>query len=83
MLYPVIAFYYVEDTAMFWRYNENQEWVRISGGEDHRLQFADYQDLPVQGEQGILYCTPTALYQWDTESSSYVLMGGEKWGTIN
>jgi hypothetical protein len=25
MLYPVIAFYYVEDTAMFWRYNENQE----------------------------------------------------------
>ena len=72
---PVTGFYFVTETAILWRY-ENNTWKQLTNTPDRRLVFCDYEELPVIGTGETLYCTQNAIYQWDANTSTYVKMSG-------
>lgn len=75
---PVTGFYFVQETSILWRYESNK-WVQLTSTPDNHLVFCDYKDLPAQGVQETLYCTPDAIYQWSDTVQDYVEMGSQVW----
>lgn len=74
---PVTGFYFVKDTKVLWNY-ENGVWTQISGGTpEEKLYFMSKENFPVQGEEEVLYVDKDAIYQWDSETSTYTQMGGD------
>lgn len=74
---PVTGFYFVKDTKVLWNY-ENGVWTQISGGTpEEKLYFMSRENFPVQGEEEVLYVDKDAIYQWDSETSTYTQMGGD------
>lgn len=83
---PVTGFYFVKDTKVLWNY-EKGVWTQISGGAPkEQLYFMSRENFPVQGEEGVLYVDKDAIYQWDNETLTYNIMGGNaqlKWELIS
>ena len=73
---PVTGFYFVKDTKVLWNY-ENGVWTQISGGTpQEKLYFMSRENFPAQGEEEVLYVDKNAIYQWDSETSTYTQMSG-------
>lgn len=83
---PIVGFYFVKDTKTLWNY-ENEIWTQISGGAPkEQLYFLSKENFPAQGEDEVLYVDKDAIYQWNNETSTYVIMGGNaqlKWESFS
>lgn len=79
---PVQGFYFVKETKILWRY-EAQTWEQITESPKENLVFATYEEFPEIGEEQVLYCDKTTIYQWDNESQSYIEMGSLSWEAIS
>ncbi len=83
---PVVGFYFVKETKILWNY-DNEVWTQISGGvPKEQLYFLNKENFPEQGEEEVLYVDKAAIYQWDSETSTYNQMGGTaqlQWESIS
>ena len=74
---PLEAFYFVEETAVLWRYF-NDNWVQITGSPQERAVVANtYLSFPTVGSTLCIYIATdeNATYRWDTETLSYKCIG--------
>jgi hypothetical protein len=78
-LTPINAFYFVNETKIFWRY-EHGEWVQLTSPPKETVVFINYSDLPSNGETNVLYITETQTYKWN--GSEYIQLGIPEWGNI-
>lgn len=72
---PFNTFYFVLDTRVLWRY-EN-EWIPLTTSAKESVIFVGGEELPEQGNVGVLYATTSNLYTWNGES--YTKMGELLW----
>ena len=75
---PISAFYFVEETAILWRYDK--KWKALNEPPKERLIFADAEGKPETGEENILYVEGKKLYRWDGEK--YIVIGVQEWEPI-
>lgn len=80
---PVQGFYFVKSSKVLWNYDENGVWTQITEQPRESLVFANYEEFPEVGEEKVLYVDKEAIYQWDTESNSYIEMGTLNWEAIS
>ncbi|MBO7079695.1 MAG: hypothetical protein J6W64_07810 [Bacilli bacterium] len=74
---PIEGFYFVEETAILWRYNVSKGWEQLTSTPDERIYFYNStSDFPVQGTTQALYVIPGSIYQWDSTFSTYKAVGG-------
>ena len=76
------CFYFVEETSVLWHFDKTKGWEQMTSAPDERLVFDNYDNFPVKGKTGVLYCAPEAIYQWNTSLSSYIKMGEQVWENI-
>lgn len=80
---PVAGFYFVEETAILWYYDNSEGWEQLTNTPDERIQFYDStSEFPIKGLEKVLYIIPRAIYQWDNITNSYIKLGGEFWEPI-
>lgn len=79
---PLKGFYFVEETSVLWHFDKTKGWEQMTSAPDERLVFDNYDNFPVKGKTGVLYCAPEAIYQWNTSLSSYIKMGEQVWENI-
>ena len=79
---PLKGFYFVEETSILWHFDKTKGWEQMTSAPDERLVFDNYDNFPVKGKTGVLYCAPEAIYQWNTSLSSYIKMGEQVWENI-
>lgn len=77
---PLKGFYFVEETSILWHYNT--KWEQMTSAPDERIVFDNYENFPIEGKTGVLYCDPKAIYQWDAENKVYIDMASPKWENI-
>lgn len=75
-LSPITGFYFVQETKVFWRY-ENGEWIQLTSPPKETVVFIDYEQLPPKGEPKVLYVTENQTYVWN--GSSYNRLGASIW----
>lgn len=75
ILAPIEGFYYVEDTAMMWRYKS--KWIQITPDNLDPFFFGDIEDFPVQGNPKMLYIADDATYKWDAALQEYVMVANK------
>lgn len=80
-LIPLDGFYFVEDTAILWRYTD-QKWIQLTEKPKENLIFIDRANFPAVGKKGVLYCTSSDIYQWSLTDNDYIRMGSETWEPI-
>lgn len=80
---PLNAFYFVEETAILWRYSTTKGWEQLTKTVDNKLMFYnDESELPRTGRENVLYCTPTQHYSWSDTLNTYTRIGAEYWQPI-
>jgi len=81
--FPVEGFYFVEETAVLWRY-KNATWTQLTVTPDEKVVFLNKESFPATGKTNILYIDKDKFYQWDSESQEYYEMGGTalQWESI-
>ena len=72
---PFNTFYFVLDTHVLWRY-EN-EWIALTTSAKESIIFVGEDGLPEKGMAGVIYATSTQLYIWNGEG--YTQMGALLW----
>ena len=72
---PFNTFYFVLDTRVLWRYQN--EWIPLTTSAKESVIFVGDGELPEVGTAGTLYATTTDLYTWN--GSSYTKMGTLYW----
>lgn len=72
------SFYFVEDTAILWNFL-NGQWKPLNEKPEEKIVF---EDLPVQGKEGILYIQNGQFYEWDSILKTYTKLGEPEWGQI-
>ena len=72
---PFNTFYFVLDTHVLWRY-EN-EWIQLTSSVKESVIFVGDESLPETGKAGVLYATTTDLYTWN--GTGYTKMGTLLW----
>lgn len=69
--YPLDGYYFVEETAIMWRYNKHK-WIQITEGDaPHYIYKSSESDFPTLGKDGLMYATDKAIYRWDKKVQSY------------
>lgn len=69
---PVEGFYYVEETAVLWRFKE--QWIQITPSNLSPLYFGGIESFPTIGRDNTLYVADDATYRWDKISQSYKMV---------
>lgn len=79
---PKEGFYFVEDSAVLWRYKN--QWVQLTRGNvPHIILIDKYIDLPSIGENDTIYSTENAVYVWDNKDKKYVSIANKtEWDRI-
>lgn len=72
---PVEGFYFVEDTAVLWRYKDGV-WTALTSTPNETLVFANRENFPAIGKTHVLYVDETKFYQWNEDTKDYYEMGG-------
>lgn len=75
VLSPLKAFYFVLETNILWRYEE--KWIPITSQPKEQIVFMDFEKLPTQGIENVLYITETKSFRWD--GSKYIEIGAMLW----
>lgn len=74
--YPFKTFYFVLDTRVLWRYEE--EWIPvISSKTEERITFLGNDELPEKGVENMLYTTTSNIYRWN--GLEYTKLGALLW----
>lgn len=80
---PVAGFYFVEETAILWYYDNSEGWEQLTNTPDNRILFySSISEFPVQGKEGILYNTLDNIYKWSSLQNTYIKIGSEIWEPI-
>lgn len=77
---PVTAFYYVKETGIIWRY-ENEKWKQITSPPSEQIEFLSKAEFPNIGDSKKLYIDNTKIYRW--LNNEYVEMGVPMWETFS
>lgn len=83
LISPVEGFYFVEDTAVLWRYKDN-EWIQVSAKPEERVIFTGEEGLPLTGKENVLYVNTkdNKIYRWDGKDPHYIEMNSIQWDEI-
>jgi hypothetical protein len=81
VLAPVEGFYFVENTAILWRYKEG--WTQISPDNLNPVYMGGVDTFPAQGDTNTLYVADDAIYKWDTLTNDYIMVSNKTiWSTL-
>lgn len=76
---PVEGFYFVLDTNILWRYESG--WIQLTTPPKENVVFINYEDLPEEGMEQVLYITENNFLTWNGEE--YIERGTTLlWGTL-
>ena len=76
---PLKGFYFVEETCVLWRYNE--EWEKITNAPKDQIIFAPRASFPVEGKSDALYIDDKDIYRY--LNGDYVLINNTiDWGVF-
>lgn len=76
MISPVEGFYFVNETKVLWQY-ETDEWFQLTNSPKENIIFAEKDEFPEVGTEGILYVTNDSIYRWNNDTHQYTKLGGE------
>ena len=76
-LVPVSAFYFVEETAILWRYSNNL-WTQLTMPPSEIIIFAKKEDFPEIGKENVIYMDGATAYIWSSEDGQYSLINAQK-----
>ena len=81
--FPIIGFYWVEETETLWRWN--QRWTKVSSSNDSSVVEAEKEeDFPQEGVSNTLYYTDDGIYRWKNSSDKYNLIANANtWESIS
>lgn len=65
-----IAYAYIKDLKQYWYISIDHEIFPISGDNKQQVQRVDA--LPANGDPEVLYILNTTVYQWDSETQTYI-----------
>ena len=78
LAYPIEGlFYFVKETNVLWRYDGNYQWVQLTSPPKENIVFLNYNELPSQGKEKVLYITEKTTYQW--KNDAYIELGALTW----
>ena len=77
ILSPLKAFYFILETNILWRYDGN-EWIQLTSPPKENIVFVNYNDLPTQGKDEVLYITEQKTFRWN--GVEYIELGALTWG---
>lgn len=80
-LSPITAFYFIQETKVFWRY-ENGEWEQLTSPPKESVVFLNYQDFPEVGTKEILYIASDLYCSFIWSGTEYIKLGEPTWGTF-
>lgn len=82
LLAPIKGFYFVEETAILWRFDT--QWVQLTPSNLNEITFgSSIEDFPLEGNDKILYVADDATYKWDSVTKSYVMVANKtEWKTL-
>lgn len=83
LLAPTKGFYFVEETAVLWRYDV--KWIQITPSNLNEVTFgSSVTDFPLEGNEKILYVADDATYKWDSVTKSYLMVANKtEWKTLS
>ena len=73
---PIEGFYYVEETAILWRFHD-EHWIQINSSPDNPIYFGEQETLPRPGNPNKLYVTDKIIYKWDSLLEDYVIVSNK------
>lgn len=74
---PIVAFYFVEDTGVLWRYNNG--WGSLTTPPSEQIVFLEKgEELPAMGRQNTLYVSDSSIHRWI--DGNYVDLSSPSWG---
>lgn len=78
---PFDSFYYVKESGMLWRYDENIGWQVLNESAFQNVTFVEKEYLPEEGDYDILYVCGDEEYVW--RNDQYVQITAEsKWHEV-
>lgn len=78
---PVKGFYFILDTYILWRYDENG-WHPVTTTPQEQIVFGEYESFPEMGNPNRLYIDGTRIYRY--LNGNYQLMSASfDWGEFN
>ncbi len=75
---PVTGYFFVEETAVLWRYTPTNGWIQLTIPPSELIVFDEYEHFPQEGRANTLYVDNDTMYVWSSEEDSYVLMNAQK-----
>lgn len=60
-LIPVSAFYFVEETAILWRY-DGTKWTKLTTPPSEIIVFSEKKDFPAEGKEQVIYVDGATAY---------------------
>jgi hypothetical protein len=81
VLAPIEGFYYVESTAVLWRYKNG--WIQISPDNINPIYMGGVDSFPAEGDNSTLYVADDAIYKWDSSTKTYLMVSNKtEWSTL-
>lgn len=77
-LYPSDGFYFVSETKVLWRYEDN-EWTSITEPPTNNVVFIPKEELPTEGEFAVLYVCGTEMFVWSPTENRYISMNADSY----
>ena len=77
---PVTSFYFVEDTAILWRYDNDNGWRQLTAPPSEQIVFLNRAEFPPIGKDKVLYVSENAIYRW--QNGEYTDISSIQWGGI-
>lgn len=79
--YPREGFYFVTETSIMWYYSDG--WSPINAKPDEVFCFGDPSSFPLEGSPNMLYISDDAIYRYDVDIGSYVIVSTkQQWSTL-
>lgn len=75
---PVPSFYFVEDTAILWRYDNDNGWRQLTTPPSEQIVFLNRIEFPPIGKDKVLYVSESAIYRW--QNGEYTDISSIQWG---
>lgn len=84
-LNPAAGFYYVKQSNILWRYDDNKGWRQITAEGLTPIVMTDTEEeLPDEGNIDQLYVTDNGIYKWKEVQQNYHLVATKnEWKTTN
>jgi len=83
MPFPNEGFYYVTETNILWRWDN--DWIKVTPSNLTPVIYGETEDeLPEEGQPGVLYYTDNGVYNWKNNIRDYnMIANANKWQDIS